>query len=170
MPSNLDAHIKRSHIVSFSLLALFSFIEWVICAVLVSSYNSHNDYPSHSIRDRVRFLLFVGLWSFLFSFFYLAGFLTAATSFLFSIASHAVWIGITWVFWLAGAAAITDTLGGGLDCGNFHLAHCHQLNAVEAFGWINWILITFLLAFVLFAGARSARSGNGFGGPLTPAV
>lgn len=31
-------------------------------------------------------------------------------------------------------------------------------------------LITFMLAFVLLAGARSARSGNGFGGALTSDV
>lgn len=115
------------------------------------------------------------------------GFLTSATSFLFSIASHAVWLFITWIFWcvslqaqdrgdlansrlslnrLAGAAAITNTLGGGLNCDDYPGAHCNQLNAAEAFAWINWILATFAFAVILFVGARSARSGNGFGTAL----
>lgn len=67
---------------------------------------------------------------------------------------------------LAGAAAITNTLGGGLNCDVYPGAHCNQLNAAEAFAWINWILATFAFAVILFVGARSARSGNGFGTAL----
>lgn len=62
---------------------------------------------------------------------------------------------MTWVFWLAGAAAITDSLGGGLNCGYVplfillpkneaefiasrdHITYCGQLNAEEAFAWIE---------------------------------
>ncbi|GAA5821088.1 hypothetical protein JCM3770_000085, partial [Rhodotorula araucariae] len=135
----LDVHTKRGHIATFSLLILFSLIEWAIAAYLVNTYNKHNNYPSHSIRDRVRFLLFTGLWTFVFSIFYLVGFLKATASFLFSIASHAVWLFVTWVFWLAGTAALTASLNGSLDCGSFNGPHCDTLNALEAFGWINWI-------------------------------
>ena len=137
--------------------------------------------------DRVRFLLFTGLWTFFFSFFYLFGFLKATTSFLFSIASHVAWLFLTWVFWcvplarfqartgcgrgetaalvadlvrllhrckpgptqeltippshrLAGTAAFAASLGGSLDCGNYDAPHCHTLNALEAFGWINFVV------------------------------
>ncbi|GAA5891667.1 hypothetical protein JCM5296_005504 [Sporobolomyces johnsonii] len=166
MPINVDTHVKRGHPIVFGLLILFSLIEWIQCAVLVSSYNHHNDYPSNSIRDRVRFLLFCGLWTFVFSFVYIVGFFQAASSFAFSIASHAVWIFVTWVFWLAGAAALTNSLGGGLDCGEFKGAHCNQLNNAEAWAWISWITTTFLLAVVLMLGGRSARGGNGFGGAM----
>ncbi|GJN89879.1 hypothetical protein Rhopal_002868-T1 [Rhodotorula paludigena] len=157
MPSNLDAHIqKRGHITTFSILAVSSLITWF----------NDGGYPSGAIRDRTRFLLFTGLWTFVFTFVYIFGFLKASTSFLFSIASHAVWLFVTWVFWLAGAAAITASLDGGLSCGDWPFANCNQLNALEAFAWISWIIITIMLAFVLFAGARSARSGSGFGGPM----
>ncbi|GAA5952442.1 hypothetical protein JCM21900_005311 [Sporobolomyces salmonicolor] len=166
MPVNVDTHVKRGHPIVFGLLILFSLIEWIQCAVLVASYNHHNDYPSDSIRDRVRFLLFCGLWTFVFSIAYIVGFFKAASSFAFSIASHAVWIFVTWVFWLAGAAALTNSLGGGLDCGDFHGGHCHQLNNAEAWAWISWITTTFLLAVVLMLGGRSARGGNGFGGAM----
>lgn len=115
------------------------------------------------------------------------GFLRATSSFLFSIASHGVWLFLTWVFWsvpsrrllhpleadptlfrrLAGAAAITNALGGGLNCGSMRgFAHCNQLNAAEAFAWINWILATFAFVVVVVVGARSARRGDGFGGAV----
>ncbi|GAA5986807.1 hypothetical protein JCM10908_000905 [Rhodotorula pacifica] len=161
-----ETHIKRGHIVTFSLLALFSLIEWIIAAAVVSYYNRDNNYPSNSIRDRTRFLLFVGLWTFVFSIVYIAGFITAATNFLFSIASHAVWLFVTWVFWLAGTASLASALGGSLDCGSYNGPHCNQLNALEAFGWINWIIVTFMLVFAIWIGARSARGGNGFGGAV----
>ncbi|GAA5952618.1 hypothetical protein JCM8115_003652 [Rhodotorula mucilaginosa] len=166
MSAPAEAHIKRGHVITFSLLALFSLIEWIIAAALVSYYNKDHNYPSNSVRDRVRFLLFAGLWTFVFSFVYIAGFLTAATNFLFSIASHVVWLFVTWVFQLAGTAALSSALGGSLDCSFYNGPHCSQLNALEAFGWICWILLTFMLAFAVWIGARSARSGNGFGGAV----
>lgn len=64
---------------------------------------------------------------------------------------------VTWIFWIAGAAAITDTLGGGLNCSfvftvilcgdsspdvptlihRTGITYCEQLNALEAFAWIE---------------------------------
>merc|ERR1712093_545014 len=128
MPGSLDAHTKRGHVVTFSLLILFSLIEWAIAAYLVNTYNSNDNYPSNSVRDRVRFL--------------------------------------PWVFWLAGTAALAAALGGSLDCDTYGRPHCDTLNALEAFGWINWVIVTIMFAYALFAGARSARSGNGFGGAM----
>ncbi|KAI5474292.1 MARVEL-like domain protein [Pseudohyphozyma bogoriensis] len=94
-------------------------------------------------------------------------FMQAAGSFLFSIASHAVYLFLTWLFWLAGTAALTHTLGGGLDCSSIpDFAHCNQLNSAMAFGWIMWILSTFALVVVGVIGGRSARRGDGFGGAL----
>lgn len=68
---------------------------------------------------------------------------------------------------VAGAAAITNSLGGGLHCSNYPgLAHCNQLNSAEAFAWINFIIVTFALFVIVFVGSKSARNGNGFGGAL----
>ncbi|KAM0788944.1 hypothetical protein ACM66B_003019 [Microbotryomycetes sp. NB124-2] len=162
----LDTHIKRGHPITFGVLILTSFIEMVQTAVLTSSFN-RNGAPSGTINDRVRFLLFTSIWTLFFAIAYLAGFMTSPGSFLFSIASHAVWLTLTWIFWLAGAAAITQALGGGLDCGDVSIGSCNQLNSALAFGWINWILITFAFAIILLVGARSARRGDGFGSGLT---
>jgi hypothetical protein len=45
---------------------------------------------------------------------------------------------LTWIFWTGGAAALTAALGGGLDCNNAPFAYCGQLNALEAFAWMEW--------------------------------
>jgi len=133
-------------------------------AVLVASGNRHG-YDSGSLRDRLRFLLFVSLWTMFLGAAYLAGFLVAAGSFLFSIASHTVFIAITWIFWLVGTAALTGTLGGHVS-GSDKLSHHNQLNSAEAFGWINFVLTTILLVGIVSAAVRSARTGNGFGGAI----
>ena len=43
---------KRGHPIVLGLLAFFSFVLMIQSAVLVSSYNRHNDYPSSSLKDR----------------------------------------------------------------------------------------------------------------------
>lgn len=64
---------------------------------------------------------------------------------------------MTWVFWTAGAAAITAAYSGGLDCSYviflvFYrditkncfanrrdiVAYCGQQNAQEGFAWVEW--------------------------------
>ncbi|GAA5985428.1 hypothetical protein JCM11641_000154 [Rhodosporidiobolus odoratus] len=164
MPVDFSKHLKRTHLVCFSLLIFFSLIEWAIAAYLVSHYNG-SGYPNHSIRDRTRFLLFTGLWTFVLSPVYIFGLARAAGSFVFSIASHVVFLFLTWVFWLSGAAAITAALGQ-----HWHQGHSDTLYALEGFAWINWIIVTILFAAVLFGGARAARGGNGFGGALVDSV
>lgn len=149
----------------FGLLIFFAFVEMIQVAVLVASGNRHG-YDSGSLRDRLRFLLFVSLWTIVLGAAYLAGFLVAAGSFLFSIASHTVFIVLTWIFWLVGAAALTGTLGGHVSGGDPKFAHPNQLNSAEAFAWIPLVLTTVLLAGIISAAVRSARTGNGFGGAV----
>lgn len=66
----------------------------------------------------------------------------------------------SWIFWLAGAAALTAALGGGLSCGNTNIAYCNQLNASIAFAWIQFIIITILLVVIAFIGTSALRRGD----------
>jgi len=44
---------------------------------------------------------------------------------------------LTWILWLAAAAAITQTLGGALKCHEqTYFVYCSQLNALEGFAWL----------------------------------
>jgi len=155
-------HIRRGHPITYGSLALFSFIELIITAVLTGDTDSGT-----SIGDKERFLLFASVWTFVFSIFYIYAFLRAENSVLASVASHGIWLFVTWVFWLSGAAAITAALNGGLDCGGHHdFHHCNLLNASEAFAWILFIINTFAFVVVALLGYRASRNGTGWGSSL----
>jgi hypothetical protein len=103
-------------------------------------------------------------------------------------------LAITFILWIAAAAAITESLGGGLSCSHQNFfAYCGQINAVEGFAWLIWcvalfhscllnlpthisiitstpshhrILVTITLIMVIIRGIAAARSGAGYGGGL----
>ncbi|WVQ96829.1 hypothetical protein IAU59_003936 [Kwoniella sp. CBS 9459] len=159
-------HIRRGHPIAFGLLLFFALIEGCITAWLVSRFNDHDTYPSNSYRDRLKFLVFVSWWTVFFSAAYIAAFFTAFLSFVASIASHLAWIALTWLFWLAAVASLTAALGGGQRCGQSSLTYCSQIVAAEAFGWIEWILISLMFIAILFIGVGAVRRGDRLSGEL----
>ncbi|KAK8858478.1 hypothetical protein IAR55_002705 [Kwoniella newhampshirensis] len=161
-----NPHIQRGHPIFFGLLTLFALIEGCVTSWLVSRYNDHDTYPSHSYRDRLKFLVFVSWWTFVFSAGYIAAFLLAYESFFSTIASHLGWIALTWILWLAGAASFTAANGGGHSCSNSSLIYCNQLEATEAFAWIEWILITLMFGATAAIAFMSVRRGDRLTGPL----
>ena len=53
---------------------------------------------------------------------------------------------VTWVFWLAAAAALTQSLGGALDCHiQTKFVYCGHLNALSGFAWLIWFVFFFSL-------------------------
>ncbi|KAF9040272.1 hypothetical protein BDZ89DRAFT_1060702 [Hymenopellis radicata] len=165
---SMDKHIRRGHTITFGLLIIFGIIELSLTSWLVSRFNLNHNYSSISERDRVRFVLFCSVWTVVLGLLYAGLFLYSATgSALTSIMSHGIFFLFTWIMWTAAAAAITEMLGGGLNCSNQReFVYCSQLNAVEAFAWIEWILTTFALIFILIRGIQAARRGDGYGGGL----
>ncbi|PWN54494.1 hypothetical protein IE53DRAFT_336976 [Violaceomyces palustris] len=157
---DLSSHIRRGHPITFLTFTIISFIVAVIASTLVTDYNSKNNAPSMGVENAVRFLVFAGWWGFLFSIIYVGLFLTGKGGVITSIAGHGIWIFVTWVFWMAGAAALTDRIGGGQDCGNSFLVYCNSTSALMAFAWIGWIILTFMLAVVAFIGGGAFRGGK----------
>lgn len=115
--------------VIFGLIILFGAVEVALSTWLVNWYDNRS-YPSASYRDRIRFTCFVSWWTLVFAIAYLVFYQIAATSIISSVASHAGWLILTWIFWTAAAASVTAMLGGGLDCGRDYV-NCSQLNALE---------------------------------------
>lgn len=76
-----------------------------------------------------------------------------------SIASHAVFIFITWVFWLAGTAALSSKDGGSCQEG---VTNCSAVKALQAFGWIGFIILTAMLGVIGFLAFKAFRGGRGF--------
>ncbi|KNZ72997.1 hypothetical protein J132_01510 [Termitomyces sp. J132] len=139
-----------------------------ISAWLVSRYNAHHNFNSLSMRDRVRYTLFASLWTIVGSIFFILLFLHSATgSVMTSVAAHLIFLVLTWIIWVAAAASVTAMIGGGLNCSTQNtFVYCGQLNALEAFSWIIWILVTFALIVVIIRGIAAARRGDGYRGGL----
>jgi len=165
-----ENHVRRGHPIVFGLIIFFSIIELSISAWLVSHFNKHHSH-NKSESDTSRFLLFTSIWTLLFSAIFSVLFWTTSPSALTSVASHGIFLFFTWVFWTAGAAAITAQLGGGLNCSTQDtFIYCGQLNALEGFAWVIWILVTFAIIVVFIRGVISARSGgDGVREQLVPA-
>ena len=163
----IDTHVRRGHPIIFGLLILFSIIEVAITAWLTAMFDDYYSFFSFAERDRIRFLLFTSLWTILISLILMGFFYRFPENLFASTGSHIILMTLTWIFWTAGAASITAVLGGGLNCGAYaHPAYCGQLNAAEAFAWINWILATIALFVVAVRGVAGARRGDGWRGPL----
>ncbi|AAW42957.1 expressed protein [Cryptococcus deneoformans JEC21] len=157
---DVSTHIRRGHPAFMGALLLFAIIEGCITAYLVAQFNDDDTYPSHSYRDRLKFLVFTSWWTVVFAAAYMAAFLAAAGSFVSSIASHlAIWT-VTWIFWLAAAASYTAALGGGMRCSVSDVAHCSSLVAAEAFAWIEWIIMTIFFIFLLTIAGAALRRGD----------
>ncbi|KAH7911581.1 hypothetical protein BJ138DRAFT_1006300 [Hygrophoropsis aurantiaca] len=162
-----DTHMRRGHPIVFSLIIFFSIIELAISAWLTSRFNSHRNYFSSAEQDRTRFLLFTSLWTIVGSALYMVFFFVSPSSVITSVASHIFFLVLTWIFWTAGAASITAALGGGLNCRTqVVFVYCGQLNALEGFAWVVWILVTLAILVVIVRGIQAARRGDGMRGPL----
>ena len=76
-----------------------------------------------------------------------------------SIASHAVFIFITWVFWLSGTDALSSKDGGSCQEG---VKDCSAVRALQAFGWIGFVVLTAMLGVICFLAFKAFRGGRGF--------
>ncbi|KIY51963.1 hypothetical protein FISHEDRAFT_36087 [Fistulina hepatica ATCC 64428] len=164
---SIDQHIIRGHRILFGLILVFAIIQMSLSAWLTARFNKHHNQRSNTERDRVRYVLFCSIWTIVFTSLYLVGFWYSATGFILtSVASHFIFVFISWAFWLAAAAAVTHMLSGGLECSCTAFVYCGHLNALEAFSWILWILFTFALVAVITRGVVAIRRGDGPRGSL----
>ncbi|KNZ49075.1 uncharacterized protein VP01_522g7 [Puccinia sorghi] len=110
----------------------------------------------------------------LFSTTYMIGLSVAPDHLLFSVASHLVWLGVTIVLFVSGAAALTSEINGQ------DFPHQQRLETLQGFffpitsdiffagfAWADSILLGFAMLFVLAIGVgrRNGLSGNLLGGP-----
>ncbi|KAJ7842193.1 hypothetical protein B0H14DRAFT_2724610 [Mycena olivaceomarginata] len=164
----MDTHVRRGHPITFGLIILFAIIELSLSAWLTSQFNRFGNEQTLTERDRVHFTLFASTWTVVFSALFLILFAHSPNgSMLTSVLAHLVFLSLTWIIWTAAAAAITDMLGGGLNCKlQDAFVYCNHLNALEAFAWIEWLLVTFAIIVVIIRGVTSSRRGDGYRGHL----
>ncbi|KAF5352747.1 hypothetical protein D9756_006247 [Leucocoprinus leucothites] len=166
----VDNFVKRGYPIFYAFVWLFSIITLSISGWLVSRFNAHHNYHSLGERDRVRYFLFVSAWTTLLVPLFVLLFLFARHSADSSVLSNIIFLFITWVLWLTASAALTETTGGGLNCSTDNVfKYCGQINALIAFGWMNWILLSLALLATLLLGIRAVRRGDGYRGSLVAA-
>lgn len=161
------SYLKPGYYIFFVVIIAIAIIELSISAWLTSRYNSRHDFLSTAERSRVRFLLFCSIWTTALSPIFPVVLSLESLEALASVAAHLIFLFVSWVFWLSGAAALTNSLGGGLDCSH-HFVYCGQLNALEAFAWIEWVFLTLGFVFVIVVAVRTGQRGEGYRGPVVP--
>lgn len=163
----LNAIIRFGYPIIFGILLICTLIEMCLSAWLTAQFNIHHNNTTADEQTRVRYIIFCSVWTLLFGGAYFITFLLAITGIITSIASHSLFLFVTWVLWLAAAAAIASTLGGSLNC---HIDavffYCGHLNALMGFAWLIVILLTIILILVLVRGTFSAKRGDGYRGGL----
>lgn len=173
-----------------------------IAAWMTAKYNANHNFPNSAIQARVRYVLFASIWTILLGSMYLTLFIFMAGNVIASIASHfllyvplfsvpgafyssiVLSLSLTWVFWLAAATALTQSLGGALNCNaQDKFVYCGHLNALEGFAWLIWfvfiltlqgnelttvyrLVLTLMLLFVAIRGIMGARRGDDVTAPM----
>ncbi|CCV00683.1 unnamed protein product [Malassezia sympodialis ATCC 42132] len=162
---DLSSVIRKGHPIAFAIFIVLSLILAIIASAVVANLNHHGNDVSNLIRDTTRFMVFTGWWSVLFGAIFLALFVTGIGGVLSSIASHGIFVLITWIFWLCGSAALSNAVGNAKcvsdENADGFIRDCDALKAIVAFGWIGWVELTLLLGVILFLGMKAFRGGRG---------
>ncbi|POW01202.1 hypothetical protein PSHT_12672 [Puccinia striiformis] len=156
---------KFTHVAIFSLVIIGCLAEIVTSGILVGDFTKLPDYSA--IATRTRYLLFCGLWTFLFSTIYVVGLSTAPDHLLFSVASHLIWLGVTIVLFVSGAAALTTEIKGQHFPPSTTARNATRFVTSQRFAWADSILLGLALLLILGIGIgrRNGLSGNLLGGP-----
>lgn len=160
-----DTLLRRGYFIFFGVVVVIAIIELSISAWLSARYHDRRNFLTTTERDRVHFLLFCSIWTTFLSPIFPVLLILEWAQFMAGIAAHVIFLFLSWVFWLSGAAAITQSLGGGLNC-NLGFVYCSQLNALEAFAWIEWVVLTLGFVYVMVIAVRANQRGEGYNGAL----
>ncbi|OAV92348.1 hypothetical protein PTTG_02256 [Puccinia triticina 1-1 BBBD Race 1] len=153
---------KIIHLAIFSLIIIGCIAEIVTSGILVGDFNKlQNPDLYSSLVTRTKYLLFCGLWTVLFSAIYVAGLSVAPGHLLFSVASHIVWLGVTIILFVSGAAALQTEINGQT------LPHQQRLEILQGFAWADSILLglAMLMVLAIGIGRRNGLTGNLLGEP-----
>jgi len=127
---------------------------------LLLQYKYNNNAPDSSTRTGVRFLLFAGCWTTVTSGTYTLFFLDPLWSRrpIASIGTQAVWVLVTWVFWVAGTGVLNKSLPSLFMYNSCEgIVYCGQLQALFALSVLEIITLTVGMVVMIWLVWRSAR-------------
>ncbi|KAI5998849.1 hypothetical protein EDD15DRAFT_213273 [Pisolithus albus] len=141
----------------FNSLAAIADATW-----LLLQYKYNNNAPDPMLRSGVRFLLFAGCWTTVTAGTYTLFFLDPIWSRrpIASIGTQAVWVLVTWVFWVSGTGLLdkSSPLFTSFSCEG--VVYCGQLKALFVLAVIEILTLTFgmlVIGWLVWQSARSIR-------------
>lgn len=141
----------------FNSLAAIADATW-----LLLQYKYNNNAPDPMLRSGVRFLLFAGCWTTVTAGTYTLFFLDPIWSRrpIASIGTQAVWVLVTWVFWVSGTGLLdkSSPLFTSFSCEG--VVYCGQLKALFALAIVEILTLTFgmlVIGWLVWQSARSIR-------------
>jgi hypothetical protein len=141
-------------------LLFISLAEVADATWLLLQYKYNNNAPDSTTRTGVRFLLFAGCWTTVTSGTYTLFFLDPLWSRrpIASIGTQAVWVLVTWVFWVAGTGVLNKSLPSlFMNDSCEGIVYCGQLQALFAISVLEILTLTFGMIVMTWLVWRSAR-------------
>ncbi|KAH9810661.1 hypothetical protein DFH28DRAFT_902630 [Melampsora americana] len=152
---------RISHLSLFTLVMIGCLATIITSGILVGEYNVEFQIreipPTEGIETRTRYLLFCGIWTFLFSLGSILGLNVSPDHLLFSIVGHLIWLLVTLVLFVSGSAALTAVIRGK------DYNHQTRLEILAGFAWADSVLIFLAILLILSVGLGRR---NGLGGSL----
>jgi hypothetical protein len=128
---------------------------------LLLQFRFNNNAPDPITRSGVRFLLFSACWTTVTSGTYTLFFLDPLWSRhpIASIGTQAIWVLVTWVFWVAGAGLFNKSLPRLFMSGSCDgVVYCGQLQMLFALAVVQILTLTFGMLVITWLVWQSARS------------
>lgn len=149
---------------------LFSLITAIAIALLGLTAWTHHQYSKFGLTRgvlgtglsrRLDFLIFLSVWTTVFGAAYIIFAHTGRFGAIASHASHVLWLLITWIMWLIGAALYHQYLNHHKFCG-VTTRMCQVNRAIRALSWIEFALcLITMLIIILHIGSKTARYRTG---------
>jgi len=156
----LQTFIMRGyHPILFGLIVVFGLVELGLTAWFESNFNA-TGWPSAQYQNLINFLLFDAVWTVLFGLAYVFWIAGGAMHILASIAGSTIWLLITAIFWVVGAALFDQTRGGANCLGAPSLSICREAQAIEVIAWIEFALCILTILAAVFWTRSSRRNYN----------
>lgn len=163
--------LSTGRFITYGFLGLFSLLDLIIACAAISWYSSHN--VGTPAQGPLGFMIFCGIVSFITMVFLILLSVTSQTTRIFGPLAG-MWqaryelipLSLLFVFWLSGSAAMTDQLGGGLNCGNLQdspkgiVMTCNSTNAVLAIAWMAFVANIFCMIVTLAGVIMASRAGD----------
>lgn len=148
--------IGRYHPLLFTLITTIA-----ITLIGLTAWQRHQpNFGGSSLSRTLNFLIFLSCWTTLFGGAYIIFAHTGRFGMIASHASHVLWLFVTWVMWLVGAALYQHRLNQ-IGCGPSH-KRCQINHAIEGLSWAEFaICFITMWVIILHIGGKTARYRTG---------